>query len=246
MVKQPLVRGLSGWLVGMVACMLLAACTLLPHSGVQAPVKAPLPDDLREQYTKLSASPGRVMRLKPEASQVRIYAFRAGRSAALGHNHVLSAPQFEGFFYLADAGLGASLFELRVALDQLVFDLPAHRAQAGADFAAHLSEAQIALTREHMLGPDNMQAQRYPQVRIRSLGIGGEAPQVSARLAIELHGQTREFTVPLNVRGLPQGLQVSGALVLRQSDFGVQPYSVMGGLLAVQDEVRVEFTLVGD
>jgi hypothetical protein len=32
--------------------------------------------------------------------------------------------------------------------------------------------------------------------------------------------------------------------VLRQSDFGIRPFSVMNGLLAVQDELRLEFTLV--
>jgi polyisoprenoid-binding protein YceI len=109
-----------------------------------------------------------------------------------------------------------------------------------------LSEAFVAATREHMLGPQNMQAERYPLVRIRSLGISGEAPHFAARVAISLHGQTREQLLPLTVTGLPQRLQVSGSLVLRQSDYGVQPYSVLGGLLAVQDDVLLEFSLVGE
>jgi polyisoprenoid-binding protein YceI len=131
-------------------------------------------------------------------------------------------------------------------LDALVFDRPADRAEAGPGFASALSEAAIDATREHMLGPDNMQAQRYPLVHLHSLGIVGEAPRFAARVAVALHGQTREVQVPLVVTGLPQRVQVSGALVLRQSDFGVQPYSVMNGLLAVQDEIVLEFTLVGE
>jgi polyisoprenoid-binding protein YceI len=60
-----------------------------------------------------------------------------------------------------------------------------------------------------------------------------------------MHGQTREMRIPLTVTGLPQRVSASGTLVLRQSDFGVQPYSVMGGLLAVQDDVVLEFSLLG-
>ena len=256
------------------ACSLLVACALAPAvpgsaakpaqaanspeaakaaSGAQAEAGAiqsiaPAVADaqsLRAQYAALLAGGGRVMQLQPAASSVRILVFRAGRSANLGHNHVLSAPEFDGFFYLPDSGLAQSQFELRIRLDQLVFDVPAHRAALGPAFAAPLSDAAIAATRQNMLGPGNMQAERYPEVRIRSVAISGEAPTLSARLAVDMHGQSRELDVPLRVTGLPERLQVSGVLVLRQSDFGVQPFSVLGGLLAVQDAVQVEFTLIG-
>jgi hypothetical protein len=62
---------------------------------------------------------------------------------------------------------------------------------------------------------------------------------------VELHGQRRELWVPLTVRGLPATLTAEGALVLSQSDFGIQPYAVLGGLLAVQDQLMVEFKLHG-
>jgi len=51
--------------------------------------------------------------------------------------------------------------------------------------------------------------------------------------------------VPLSVEGLPDSITVTGSFVLRQTDFGAQPYSVLGGLLAVKDEVVIEFKLTG-
>lgn len=229
-------------------CLLLWSCTALPpptvaEAGPGAGIQTP--HTLAHTYAELQGSQGRVMRLDPAQSRIRIYVFRAGRSAGLGHNHVLSAPEFEGYAYVPDQSLAAARLDLLFRLDQLVFDVAAHRTEAGPAFAAVLSDAAIAATREHMLAAENMQAERYPLVRIHALGISGEAPRLSARLAIEMHGQTREQSVPLTVTGLPQALNVSGSLVLRQSDFGIQPYSVMGGLLAVQDEVRLEFSLVG-
>jgi hypothetical protein len=159
---------------------------------------------------------------------------------------VLSAPQFEGYAYLPENGLEQARLDLVLRLDQLVFDLPAHRAEAGPAFASALSEAAVEATRAHMLGADNMQAERFPLVRIAAMGLSGELPRLSARVLVEMHGQTRAMLVPVTASGLPRQLKVSGALVLRQSEFGVQPYSVMSGLLAVQDELRLEFELVGE
>jgi hypothetical protein len=224
----------------------LTSCVALWSCAAPPSVTAQSADDLASTYAPLGAAGGRVMRLQPEASRLRIFVFRGGRATSLGHNHVLTAPRFDGYFYWPGGDVSGARFDLQFRLDQLVFDLPDQRLEAGPAFTAVISDAAIAVTREHMLGPDNMQAERYPDVRIRSLGIRGEAPRFSARIAITMHGQTRELLVPLTVTGLPQRVSASGALVLRQSDFGVQPYSVMGGLLAVQDEVVVEFTLVGE
>lgn len=230
-------------------CVLQWSCTSVAPVASLAAETLAIPQDastLQAQYTQLGAAGGRVMRLQPQASQIRIYVFRAGRYGRLGHNHVLSAPEFEGFFYWPEQGTADARFDLVFRLDQLAFDVPSHRAALGPAFASPVSDAAIAATREHMLGADNMQAERFPLVRIHSLSVNGEAPKFAARVAIEMHGQTRELQLPLTVTGLPQSVTASGALVLRQSDFGVQPYAVMGGLLAVQDDVVLEFTLVGE
>src|SRR5689334_20204707 len=56
--------------------------------------------DLEATYQTLAKSGGTLFSLDPTKSAVKIYAFRSGSLSRLGHNHVLSAPQFTGFFYL--------------------------------------------------------------------------------------------------------------------------------------------------
>lgn len=186
-----------------------------------------------------------VFTLDPSASQIRMYAFRAGQARQFGHNHVLAAPRFTGEFVLSSQGPGQSHFDLAFRLDELEFDNPSHRSETGAAFATTLAPALIESTREHMLGEFNFQANQFPWVRIKSLQIVGETPRFAARIAVEMHGQQREAWVALNVQGLPERLQVEGSMVLVQSDFGVKPYSVLGGLLAVEDPVVIEFRLAG-
>jgi hypothetical protein len=234
------------------AVALLAACASpAPPAQPDASTTAasgfwPAPESLGALYGGLAAPGDRVWRLDATRSVVRIHVFRAGRAAALGHNHVLAAPAFTGYALTAASGLAASRFDLAFRLDALTLDDPQHRAALGGAFAAPLSPEAIAGTRANMLGDDALQAQHFPWVRLRSLELAGEVPKVAARVAVELHGQTREQWVPLTVTGLPQRLRVQGALVLRQSEFGVRPLSVLGGLLAVQDALVVDFDLVAD
>lgn len=230
----------------LIASLLLAGCAGAPPTTT-GPAQPPAPtSELATAYTALPAAGGRVFALNPARSDVRIYAFRAGRAAAMGHNHVLTAPQFEGYLHRAADAPGAMRFDLVFRLDQLALDDPQVRATLGGGFASELSVDAVASTRQNMLGANYFQAQQFPWVRIRSLQIVGEAPKFAAQVAVELHGQTRELWVPLTVTGWPERLQVTGSLVLRQTDFGVQPLSVLGGLLAVDDAVVVEFTLQGD
>ncbi len=232
----------------LIAAILLVSCTSSPISPMSAstgPSPLGMTKDFAVHYAEFSKAQGKLFNLDPKISSVRIYAFRAGQAANVGHNHVLSAPQFKGYFYLAPAGAGASSFDLEFRLDQLEIDIPDHRSSLGKAFASKLSAEAIASTREHLLGENNLQAMRFPFVRIRSVQISGEAPKFAVKIAVELHGQTREIWVPLTVTGLPENLIVEGSLVLRQTDFGAKPYSVLGGLLAVEDEVIVEFKLSG-
>ena len=225
---------------------LLGCSAVLPPAQTATPAMAKAGDqpDLKSLYAKL-AKEGGVYTLDPAASSVRIYVFRGGTAAKMGHNHVLSAPQFTGFVHVPPDGGGAR-FDLEFRLDQLEFDDPQYRSRLGGAFASKISPEAIPATRDHMLSPDNMEAERFPTVRIHSLAITGEAPKFAAKVLIAMHGQKREQWVPLTVEGLPQRIAVTGAFVVRQTEFGVQPYSVLNGMLAVRDEIVVEFNLLGN
>jgi len=241
-------KRLATSLLGVAGALALLSCggTLRPlPTGAAPAVPGVERADLLAMYSEMGRAGGRVFVLEPQGSMVRIYAFRAGRAARLGHNHVLSAPQFTGFFHLPTGGAATGRFDLVFRLDQLEIDNPAYRSALGAAFASNISPEDAASTREHLLSADSLQADQFPFVRIHSLQISGEAPKFAAKIRVEMHGQEQEMWIPLDVEGLPDRLSVSGSFVLRQSDFGVQPYSLLGGLLSVQNEVVLDFKLIG-
>jgi len=201
--------------------------------------------DLAAYYRVLEQGGGTLFTLAPAKSKIRIYAFRGG-TRKLGHNHVLHAPSFTGFFYLPAANTAEARFDLVFRLDQLVFDDPEIRSTLGEAFASTMSPEAIAGTRQHFLGQNNFQSETFPFVRIHSMGIVGEAPKFAAKIKIELHGESREMWVPITVDGLPGHITATGAFVLRQTDFGVKPYSILGDLIAVSNEVMIEFQVQGN
>jgi polyisoprenoid-binding protein YceI len=233
--------------IAALGAVVLIACQS-PPPAVPAPAAAETTAlaDWGQRYAALAATGGSLLRFDAAQSTVRIYVYRGGRAARLGHNHVLTAPRFGGYLYLPPAGAGGAQFDLEFRLDELQFDDPAIRAGLGTAFAAELTADDRANTRAHMLGDDNLQAGHFPFVRIHGLAVIGEGPALAAEVAVEMHGQRRTFLVPLTVEGLPLRAVVAGSLVLRQSDFGVQPYSALGGLIAVQDAVRVDVNLVAE
>jgi len=237
--------------VAVAAVGLLLSCAGSTTSAQRAETVAPATQEgmaasLRTRYLELArAGGGKVFNLDPKLSAVRIYVFRGGQAAKLGHNHVLSAPEFTGFVYLPASDAADAKFDLEFRLDRLELDNPEYRSAVGGTFATALPAGAVEGARKHMLGVDNLQADRFSFVRIRSVQLTGELPRFAAQIEVEMHGQARTILLPLSVEGLPGRLSVTGAFVLKQTDFGIEPYSVLGGLLAVKDAVVVEFNLVG-
>lgn len=227
----------------------LTHCSLTPpgHSSAAGAGTEPRASvaAFAQDWQAKKAQGGQLFAIDPARSKVRIYAFRAGAAARLGHNHVLSAPEFDGYYYQPSDPKARGEFALRFELAKLEIDNPDYRRLLGPAFQSKLSREAIEGTRDHMLGESNFQADRFPLIWVRSVSIAGEAPKYIAEVALEIHGTTRQLRLPLTATVSGDVLQVAGAFAFRQTDFGVQPYSVLGGMLAVQDEVAVEFELTG-
>ncbi len=235
----------------MLAVLLLGGCAATPEAA--APLVAQAPGAVwKEDFAELrqGSDAAALLQIDAAASTLSIHVFRAGRAARLGHNHVLNAPKLTGFVMLpaGDTDLGAAGFELSLRLDELQLDTTAARSALGAGWASAISPEMVAATRANMLGEAGLQAASYPLVRIRSLRMAGATPKLAALIEIELHGQRRQQWIALNVNtsadAEKEQVRARGALVLRQSDYGLTPFSVAGGLLAVQDELTIEFDLL--
>lgn len=163
--------------------------------------------------------------------ELRILVFRGGTAARLGHNHVLRAAGLRVDWPAAGPG-----FSFR--LDALDIDPPALRERLGPAFGSAVDDTARAGTRANLLKA--LDATAHPEVVVRTLQQLGEGGRRAVEAEITLHGVARRQWLVVEV----DGKRARGEVVIRQSDFGIQPFTVLGGLLAVQDALVVQFELL--
>jgi polyisoprenoid-binding protein YceI len=152
----------------------------------------------------------------------------------MGHDHIIASHDVAGY---VDMKTGHA--ELTVPLNRLTVDEPALRAEAG--WEPEVAAEAIAGTRHNML-VKVLQADRFSvaQIRITRQDLARSTLEVD----ITLHGVTHTEAVQARIAApSDREVTVTGRMTLRQSDFGITPFSVMGGALQVQDAVEVAFSI---
>ncbi len=231
-----------GW--GVTMALFLVACAPSPEKVEQEPV---------ETKTEKKPEPGPVVKpllerqdyvVVPEDSDVRILVYREGRLASkVGHNHVISSPDIQGSAVLTRDLVGSTV-DIRIPVATLVVDDLAQRKEGGKEFAGEPSEADIESTRRTMLSSRVLDAGPYPLVRINATVTGGKPPDMQADVSMTLHGMEQQFQIPVKLERQGPLAIASGAFSILQSDFGIEPFSMLGGSLSVKDEVKLQYRIV--
>jgi polyisoprenoid-binding protein YceI len=210
--------------------LLLASCGQPLAPPAPGPSTGPGADPA--SYRAAAASGAAVYTVDQDASLIAVTVRRAGLMARLGHEHVVASHTLAGY---AAPGLGRA--DLAFRLDALTVDEPHLLRDAG--IATQPSPEAVAGTRGNMLGPV-LDAERYPVVNLHV-----ERPDDSGlHVAVTLHGVTRWMDLPAAVQVDPATVVADGTARLQQTDFGIVPFSVGAGLLAVGDELEVRYRIV--
>jgi hypothetical protein len=224
-------RRAASLLLAAFAAALLAACAPVPRE----PAAPKVPPDFPAKYYEQLVSKGKpVYRVAPGRSLVTIEVRRAGSLARLGHDHVVASRDVAGYV-APDEGRA----DFWVPLDRLAVDEPELRARAGFD--TQPSDTDIAGTRGNML-EKVLEAEKYPFALIGASGPA-RAGTAELELAITLHGTRRTLLAPVTIERDGDEIRASGRFSFAQSDFGITPYSILGGAVAVQDRVDLRFRI---
>ncbi|KQV80691.1 hypothetical protein ASD15_12215 [Massilia sp. Root351] len=220
--------------------VLLGACAPAPPAAppAAAAVPAPAPTRAAAAPRPQAAKPAPAaspLQIDTRHSRILVVVRRGGLFAKLGHDHVVASRHIEGQAAApADGQPGSTSFRFR--LDQLTVDESALRAETGLPSVT--TADAIAGTRSNML-TKVLDAEKYPYVEVTAV----TTPQGPLQADIKLHGVTRRYAIPAALTARADSVSASGTFRLKQSDFGIKPFSVMGGALAVQDELELSFNI---
>jgi hypothetical protein len=158
------------------------------------------------------------------ASELTIHVGKAGVFSAVGHEHWVEAPISEG--------------RIREGPDALVeFAVDARRMSVKPDEKTSAGErASIQETMQRTV----LESEKYPEIRFRSTQVtpaGAQAWKVTGTLT--LHGVSK--AVVADVRR--ESDAYIGTARFNQTDFGIQPVRIAGGVVRVKNQLEINFKI---
>ncbi|HWX98541.1 MAG TPA: YceI family protein [Mycobacterium sp.] len=174
-----------------------------------------------------------VWRLDASDGELLIRTGVKGRAARMGHRLTIVMTRWQATVSWAGAEPVAA--ELAVETDS--FDVL--RGEGGVK---GLSGPEKTLVRSNAL--KSLDAGRFPEIRFTTETI--DKTDDGYRLTGKLHirGKSRQHVIDLRTEDLGGSWRMSAESSVRQSDYGVKPYSLLMGSVQVADDVTVSFAAV--
>lgn len=173
-----------------------------------------------------------------KASKASAQVGKTGIGSFAGHDHTILAQDMLGEVVLDSEQLSRS------SVDVLVNARSLKVSEEGEP------EGDPPKVQQAMRGPKVLDVRRFGTVHFRSAEVTATkqvAPgSYDLTLAgdLSLHGVTKPVTVPLRLDLQGDALTATGKMVVKQSDYGIQPTAAAGGLVKVADEVTLSFRIV--
>ena len=155
----------------------------------------------------------------------------AGRAAQLGHRLTIALRGWRATVQWSDDEPVSA--ELTVDVDSL-------EVVRGDGGLTPLSGPEKILVRGNALR--SLNARRFPRISFAAKTIEKTDDGYRLTGTLTIHGKARTQVVDVRADDLGDSWRMSSETAIRQSDFGVRPYSQLLGSLKVADDVTVSFT----
>ena len=90
----------------------------------------------------------------------------------------------------------------------------------------------------------SLNADRFPEIRFTTDAIDKTDDGYRLSGTLQIRGKSREYVIDLRTDDLGDSWRMSAESTVRQSDFGIKPFSLLMGSVQVTDDVTVSFSAV--
>lgn len=223
--------------------LVLVAVLALSQAGCRAVREPPSAEAPPSRVTQPDPAGYTRYRVVAAGSEIRALVYRDGPMFRLGHNHVLSSRDLTGDVLIGRPGEPPQ-FSLVVPAASFSIDDAVLRAEEGEEFPGGVAADAIAGTRRNLLGAALLDAANFPDIRLTGGKVTGQSPDYTVTVVVAMKGRSHELQVPVQVGQDTDELRVTGEFTATHEQLGLTPFSVMGGLLSVRDEIRLRFRIV--
>ncbi|MGH7903375.1 MAG: YceI family protein [Candidatus Dormibacteraceae bacterium] len=179
--------------------------------------------------------PSGTIKLGPQNGSLTVRTHREGLGARAGHDLVIEATRWEGT-------LQAPGGPLDVHVDAR--SLEVREGKGGAKPLTDKDRRDIKSTLESRI----LQAETHPEISFHAEGLSrlseaGASAGGPLEGSLEMNGRVQPATVDVKLEQAGGRLNVRGAATVRQTSWGIKPYTALLGALRVADQVEIVFEL---
>jgi polyisoprenoid-binding protein YceI len=194
--------------------LLLALCALCP-----------VPASAQTSYTFDAAG-----------STLEVHVYKGGLLKAAGHEHLVVARNFSGTVHFNPNDVPNASVVLYVLTKSLTVSDPGESVK---------DREQVQAT---LQGESVLDVAHYPDIVFRSKGgmqfrRQGNGWRVVLPGLLRLHNVEKQISLPLTLSVVNGELLADGDVYLLQSDYGIHPIRIAGGLVKVRDRLRIHFKI---
>lgn len=167
----------------------------------------------------------------PAESSLTIFVAKAGALSFLAHDHNIAVRSYSGRVVVPAAGPASGSVELDIDAKSL----------AVLDKVSEKDRKEIT----NSMNTAVLESGKFPKITFRSVGVSNvNGASLTVNGDLTLHGTTKRIAVPVTVSATAQLLRATGKITIKQTDFGITPYSAAAGSIKVKNEVVISFNVV--
>ncbi|HET6882602.1 MAG TPA: YceI family protein [Pirellulales bacterium] len=177
-----------------------------------------------------------------KASRVYVYVGKVG----LGHEHAIV-----GQLKLGKVQLGAANRAGEIVFDMPTFSADTDDARQFIGLEGTTAAGRRKEVTDNMLGADVLNVRKFPTATFEiasALPLKKRSNEGHAMYRLDgdftLHGVKRPIKVDAELLDAEQGFRLRGAFAIKQTDFGIKPFSKAFGAVGVTDELTIHGDLL--
>lgn len=168
-------------------------------------------------------------------SSFTVQAFATGVLSAFGHNPTIAIGDYDGVIQSPSETFEQASMRLTLRTNAMeVLD------DMKKDDLKKLEQEMY----ENILEVSRYPTAEYDSKQITAQRLSDGLVHVAVLGELSFHGVRRAQSFDARVTNMGGLLRISGDFTLRQSDYGIKPYTVAGGVLRLKDEIKFKFELV--
>ena len=159
--------------------------------------------------------------------------------AKLGHDHIIASQNMQGYIRIHKK-TGECRADFFAPLSALDVDNEKFRIAENLDSTP--SAADIIGTKTNML--KSLEQPKFPFAKLHSSDCSPALSGGITDVGLTLHGITSPLTLDIRMKGLGKNkIVVNGEFSILQTEFGIEPFSIMNGLIRVENKLDLRYSI---